>query len=1029
VKPDGNTTGTLIRIYVLGPLTIEWSQEVMPFPKERLVGRGAAPALGLIKALISQPHRFALRDWLMEQFWPNTQRSRAEERLDDVASGLRSLLRPPGSQAKILQYIHGSNGKGCGYQLESYPLIWVDADALSWYVEQAARCERFGQDALSLWEQAFQLASRGDFLPEELYSDWATSRRESVVGQYRQCVHRLTALLREGGATEQAVLRLRTYWQAHPADEDALRPLLELLGEQERYQEAEDYYQQCVVALDQLESGRQPDQRTKDILEFLHVKQIRRERPAAPTVRIVESTTLSPPGTPLSAGSQHGFSLLRNSLGEHHHMPLFHSAPQLSAVLSQVWNVPYQRNPFFTGREEVLMRLHELLNKEQAPVAVSQQALCGLGGVGKTQVALEYAYRYCHEYQAIFWVKADTRENLVSDFLALASTLRLPERDAPDWTITLTAIKQWLREKAGWLLIFDNADDLALVRDFLPVGHWGHILLTTRAQAAGRLAHRIEIDEMDLEIGTLFLLRRIGAIDPDGSLEEASSGERDLAQEIVQQLGGLPLALDQAGAYIEETASSLQEYLLLYREERSALLKRRGGLVTDHPEPVATTWSLSFQQIEDMDRTAADVLRLCAFLDPDAIAEEIFTQGAAQVYPSFTSLAANALSFHQAVETLRKFSLLRRNPETKVLTLHRLVQASIQDSMDQATLHIWIERAIGALEKTFPSEITVPLWPQCQRLLPHIQMCLHLSDVYQVTSLEAATIFNQAGYFLRERALYHEAEQLYQRALSIREQVLGHEHPEAAQVLYNLARLYYDLGQYDLCEKFHLQALKIRERTLPANHLSLALSLNSLAFLYYIQNRNYAEAEHLYQRALPIFDAALGMNHPKTAHCLSNLALLYTSQGKGAEAERLLLHVKALRESQLGAIHLDTARSLQNLAWFYIDQRKQERYQEAKQLLEQSLTIRETLLGSEHPQIAMSLHHLALLCEVQEDYAGAKQCYQQVLAIRRKMMGDDNPKVLMTEASYAKLLRKMGLNEEAAQLEEHVQAVQSKQKG
>jgi DNA-binding SARP family transcriptional activator len=274
VKPDGNTTDMLLRISTFGPLTIEWVGQPLPFPVERLSGRGAAPALALLRALISQPHRFALRDWLMEQFWPDSAHSRAEERLDDVASGLRSLLRPPGSQAKILHYVYGIKGSGSGYRLENYPVIWVDADAFCWCVEQAARLDRFGEPSLSYWEQAYQLAARGTFLLEEPYSDWAAARRASLQGQYRQCVHRLTALLRQAGAREEAVLRLRTYWHAHPTDEDALRPLLELLGEQERYQEAEDYFAQAREALSQ--EGKAFDDRTTDVIEYLRTKQIQR---------------------------------------------------------------------------------------------------------------------------------------------------------------------------------------------------------------------------------------------------------------------------------------------------------------------------------------------------------------------------------------------------------------------------------------------------------------------------------------------------------------------------------------------------------------------------------------------------------------------------------------------------------------------------------------------------------------------------------------------------------------------------------
>jgi DNA-binding SARP family transcriptional activator len=212
----------------------------------------------------------------MEQFWGDTARSRADERLDDVASGLRGLLRPSESSAKILHFVYGKDGRGNGYRLSDYPEIWVDADAFEYYVDQAARLDRFGHDSLSLWEQAYQFGSRGEFLPDERYSDWAQSRREQILGQYRQCVHRVAQLERLAGAYEQALLRLRNYWQGHKTDEDALRPLLEMLGERERYQEAEEYYRQAREKV-QLE-GRDLDEKTKDVMEYLRARPIQRER-------------------------------------------------------------------------------------------------------------------------------------------------------------------------------------------------------------------------------------------------------------------------------------------------------------------------------------------------------------------------------------------------------------------------------------------------------------------------------------------------------------------------------------------------------------------------------------------------------------------------------------------------------------------------------------------------------------------------------------------------------------------------------
>jgi DNA-binding SARP family transcriptional activator len=268
-----------VRVYTFGLLHIEWVDQqrgcATAIPEEQLCIKDGTAALWLLKLLLSQPHRFALRDEIMEHLWPEVSSTAAAKRLDNVVYALRKLLRPPGStQALLLRQATPANGNG--YQLAAYPHIWVDADAFAWLIEQAARMERFGEESLSLWEAAYALAARGTYLVEERYSEWAMQRRASLEGQHRQCVHRLAALYRQQGHRSLAELRLRTYWQTHPTDEDALRPLLELLGEQERYQEAEACYQQALEALQ--EEGRDPDARTQYIAEYLRAKQIRRQR-------------------------------------------------------------------------------------------------------------------------------------------------------------------------------------------------------------------------------------------------------------------------------------------------------------------------------------------------------------------------------------------------------------------------------------------------------------------------------------------------------------------------------------------------------------------------------------------------------------------------------------------------------------------------------------------------------------------------------------------------------------------------------
>jgi tetratricopeptide (TPR) repeat protein len=683
---------------------------------------------------------------------------------------------------------------------------------------------------------------------------------------------------------------------------------------------------------------------------------------------------------------------------------------------SYIWNVPYQRNAFFTGRDDILTQLYVALHQKGTVAITQAHALCGLGGIGKTQIVLEYAYRYRDEYDAVLWVKSDSRENLLSDFLILASLLNLPEQHAQDQATVIAAIGRWMQQHTAWLLIFDNADDLVSVRPFIAPGSRGHIVLTTRAQALGRLAHRLDIEIMDPETGALFLLHRAGFLGLEASFEDVSVEERDLACQLVQELGGLPLALDQAGAYMEETLSSLAGYLDVYRQKQFALLRRRGGVIEDHPESVATTWSLSFEAIERMNPAATDLLRLCSFLDPDAIPEELLTEGALALGPVLAPVATDPLRLDQAIEVLWRYSLLRRHSSSHMLSLHRLVQVVLQESMSVELQRTWVERSIGALHLAFPFYVEPTCWAKCQRLLPQVQHCSQLIEQWRIRSPEAATLLHQAGYYLRERGTYVEAEALYRQSLNIRVEYFGPDHLDTAHSEYHLARLSADQGRYAEAEQFYLQALATRERIMGSEHPAIAQCLNSLALLYWFWEK-YEQAEKLYLRALPMYQRLSGSKHPDTAHCMNNLALLYVTRSQYTEAERLHLQVLAIRQEVLSPVHPDTAQSLQNLACVYLAQGNLTMFERAEHLLLQSLAMREHVLGPEHPQTAKSLHNLALLYEAQGKEMEAKQLYQRALHIREQVLGRANPKTRATLEDYTRLLRKMHREGEAAQLE------------
>jgi len=697
------------------------------------------------------------------------------------------------------------------------------------------------------------------------------------------------------------------------------------------------------------------------------------------------------------------------------------TSSSMSATLpTSVWSIPFQRNPFFTGREEILANLHKALNQTQTVAITQPRAISGLGGIGKTQTAIEYAYRYRNEYTAVLWIQSHTREELIADFLNAANLLNLAEKDVQDQSIVVNAVKGWLENHAGWLLIFDNADDLAMVRNYLPSLNRGHILLTTRVQTMSGLAHKIGLEKMELDEGALFLLRRAkNIIAHDSLLEQTSTAELEQAKEIVKVLDGLPLALDQAGAYIEETKCGLPAYLKISMTQQTKLLKRRGGIATDHPEPVTTTWSLSFEKVEKANQAAAELLRFCAFLSPDAIPEEIFIEGASELGPVLQSVATDPFELNTAIGELLRYSLISRDSNTQTLTVHRLVQAVLKDEMDKNLQKEWAERAVKALSDVVPTS-KFETWHLFQRLLPHLQICASLIKQWNMKFSQATHLLHQTGAYLHDRTRYDEAKQLYLDALELREQILGPEHPEVATTLNNLALLYYNRGQYSQAESQFQRALEIKEKALGFEHPEVALTLNNLAVLYSSQGK-YIQADSLFQRALSIQEKILDAKHPDLAITLNNLATLCRHQGRYAQAERLCQRALTIQEKALDPEHPDLATTLNNLATLYRDQGKDEL---AKPYYQRALTIREKVLGPEHPDLATTLNNLATLYRDPSEYELAKLHRERALVIHEKVLGPTHPKVAIDLNNLAALYYGQGQFTKAYQLYQQALTIQ-----
>ncbi len=674
------------------------------------------------------------------------------------------------------------------------------------------------------------------------------------------------------------------------------------------------------------------------------------------------------------------------------------SAPSTPADrLTSVWTVPYQRNPYFVARAESLQQIHTYFQSERLPLA-----LCGLGGVGKTQLAVEYAYRYAHDYTAVLWLEAETSEILLAGFAALAEVLELPAHQEQRHLIA--AIKNWLSEHTGWLVVLDNVDDLSLVHQLLLPESQGAVLLTTRRQVTEPIAQALPVESLPDADGALLLLKRAKRIGLRATPDDASPEDLHAARAISTHVGGLPLALDQAGAYVLETGCSLAAYLDMYRTYRGELLQRRGQTPTDHPASVTTTWSLSFEKIKRTHPAAAEVLRLCAFLDPDAIPEELISDGGMHLGSVLKPIAANAFKMNEAIQELRRFSLVQRDPDAKTLRVHRLVQAVLQHTMESEEQRQWAERAVRATNSVFPETITQTTWPFCRRYLSQAQICSVWIARFAFNFEEAASLLVRTAHYLRDRALYAQAESLYRQALRIEEQIQVPDHLDIANVLHRLAEIYKLLGRYEEAEMIYRRALRIREDKLGPDHPEVANVLNNLANIR-LQQKKFEEAESLYQRTLRIREQMLGPDHPEMATVLNNLANVYREQGKHEEAESFYMRALHIWERALGPEHARVTVALNNLADLY---RIQERYEEAKTLYVRALGIREAALGPNHPDVATVLYNLAELASSQEMSTEAERLYERALRIWKQALGPEHPYIEMVQNNLKSIYQKQG---------------------
>ena len=410
------------------------------------------------------------------------------------------------------------------------------------------------------------------------------------------------------------------------------------------------------------------------------------------------------------------------------------------------------RNPTFTGRAEVLAALEERLVR--GPVAVV--ALRGLGGVGKSQLALEYAHRMqSGRYQLAAWVRADSVVSAAEDLAVLAPLLGVPTKGTV--SRVATDVIGALASRRDWLVVFDNAQKPGDLAEMLP-GGGGHVLITSRNRAWSGIALQIDLREFSPAESVEFLCERSRCDEPEA------------ARELADQLGDLPLALAQAAAYIDTQSITIRGYLDLYRDPAVARRLREAGLDSgEYPASVAGTWLLSFTQLSGEHPAAVELLRLCAFLDPDDIDLELLAAGREETGPVLAQVLGNRLERTETAGAVAATSLATILAEGH-LRVNRLVQAVTRDQLDDNEAFEWTTRALNLVEAIFPSRPEDPLsWPVCARVAPHIEAAAGHASSYPDLARKTGSLLDHLGIYLSASGQTGAAYSNLERALAIKE--------------------------------------------------------------------------------------------------------------------------------------------------------------------------------------------------------------------------------------------------------------------
>ncbi|MDX8033506.1 FxSxx-COOH system tetratricopeptide repeat protein [Lentzea sp. BCCO 10_0856] len=607
------------------------------------------------------------------------------------------------------------------------------------------------------------------------------------------------------------------------------------------------------------------------------------------------------------------------------------SAPSFPGALPSVWNAP-QRNPNFTGRVESLDLLRKAIRSN---TTVAVHSLRGMGGVGKTQLAIEYAHRFASDYDVVWWIPAEQVALIPEHLCMLGSALGM-NIDPSKIAQVLAA----LRSRQRWLLVFDNAEDPSALRPYLPSGA-GSVVITTRRNGFAALGEVLNIDVLDRPESIELLRRRLPAISADE------------VERLAELLGDLPLAIEQASAFLETTEMPVDEYVALF-----ARVLDRGRLVDRQETTLTTLWDLSRARLGEQSPAALQLLDLLAWLAPEPVPLDLFAAHPDELPQPLADAARDRLSWAETVGALADWFFVRRTG-AEVTIAHRLLQQSLRARDNGASKPASSESVQQLLLADLPTSVVdaPETWPRWRKLLPHV---LAVSDEAENNPThQSSQLISRAAVYMMVTGRYSEAKVMHERALAHFEANFGPDHEEVAVAAYNYGAFLIERGCYDDALPLFKRALGIYEVIYGHDHPNLAFNLSNIGRVLSHQG-DHEEALSLHKRALSILETVYGPDAPETATSLNNLSNVLSRLGRREEGTRLLGRVLTIYETVYGTDHPFVAIALNNRG---LDLISIDRDEDALGLFERALTIRENLYGPDHPEVAESLVLLSLVLQ------------------------------------------------------------------